>query len=98
MTQATSVSTEKKQRKKRGDGVLPGLAKVGKNVASIGKEIARLQDEALAGTTKRMENNGRLVKLIRVAFKSYFEETIKSHPSLTEEDRAFLRTEYGLNC
>jgi hypothetical protein len=78
-------SIEKKARKKPGDGVLPGLAKVG-------KDIAKLQDEARTAASKNEQNHERVRALANTATGGSFTKIMKSSPVLTEDDRAFLRS------
>jgi hypothetical protein len=103
MSQATGASAlieevpvEKRERKKRGSGVLSQVNSLAKNHEQTGKEIEKLRIEARAAEAKKDEDNARLVKLVRTGFGGKFEGTVKNHIAFTEDDLAFFRS-FGFN-
>jgi hypothetical protein len=95
MKEVTEVA-DKKERKKRGGGVLSQAHSLAKSNEQQGKDIAKLVDEARAAEAKKDEDNDRLVKLVRTGFGPKFEGSVRNNINYTEDDLAFFRG-YGFN-
>jgi hypothetical protein len=61
----------------------------------LAKDTAALQDSLRLSEHQASEDDARVLKLMRVAFGDKLEKTLKSHPSITDEDRQFLRERKG---
>jgi hypothetical protein len=88
-TKQSAVENAIRRAQTRRTRPLPALA------GKLAEDAAALQESLRLFEHRMSEEDERVIKLLRVAFGDKVEKTLKNHPSLSDEDRAFLRERKG---